>query len=381
MRSGFTAEGFDPYPHYDHLRSIAPVCQANWGDWLISGYHAVLEAFQHPLCMSVRQPEDTYVDGSVSHFFNDWLLFLDPPAHTQLRRELLSLFTPASVSGFENQIRKIAETLAPQAESGHTDFIQHFAQPFPVAVISEVLGLPQGERRQIVEWAEILRSAFDDRPCGPGRLEDAASGMRKYFLDLVADPSWVSKHGQSKFRGLINSYPKEAVAAQLAFLLFAGHETTVHLLGNTFLQLALRPQLWEQLRANPKLATAAIEEALRFDSPIQKICRTTASAVTIGGTDIPHGQTLVLLLGAANRDGKVFPHPHDFILRIPNRQIAFGSGRHLCLGRSLALLEARIGLEVLLPRWRTVALEDSPRWYVNASFRGLERLNLGWSGR
>lgn len=376
LRSGFTQPGYAPYQDYHRLRAHAPVWRAPWGDWYLSSSRAVTDAFAHPACSSRRGLSEMAMPHDVARFFADWLLFLDPPEHVRLRHALMGMFTPSRIATLEPSIARIAETLIP-GEEGSLDFVTAFAKLLPVMIIADLVGMPRTDQDRIPAWAEVIRGAFDDLPEPQSQLPHAVLDMRSYFLDLVTDPTW--RRG-SDFRRILQSTPKEALAAHMAFLVFAGHETTVHLLASMMQLLAVRPADWRRLQDAPALARSAVEETLRFESPVQKIMRRTAESVTIEGITIPGNQSLVLLLGAANRDPARFTRPDEFIIdRTPQGQIAFGLGGHLCLGRSLALLEATVALQVLLRQWAEVSIGDGGwSWHVNASFRGLERLDLRW---
>ena len=378
LRSGFTQPGYNPYDDYHRLRAHAPVWHAPWGDWYLSSYQAVASACTHGATRSRRGLAEAPMPAHIARFFSDWLLFLDPPEHTRLRCELMGMFMPSRISDLQPAIARIAEELTPRGKDGHFDFVGAFAKPLPVMVIADFIGMPPADQVRIPAWADVVRGAFDDLPHAKSRLPEAVADMQSYFLDLVSDAAW--RRRVTDFEGVLGAYPKEPLAAHLAFLVFAGHETTAHLLGSMLLHLAMRPLLWRRLRDAPELAKLVVVETLRFESPVQKIVRRTAEATQIGDQIIPKDQSLVLLLGAANRDPDQFAKSDEYLIdRAPQSQIAFGWGSHLCLGRSLALLEATVALQVLLRSWRVVGLADGGHaWHANASFRGLEYLNLAW---
>jgi cytochrome P450 len=278
-------------------------------------------------------------------------------------------------------IAAICTELLDEAPQDGGDFVRLVAAPLPAAVIVRLLGIPQSDTPRIVGWARDLRRLLDSGP-GDGEAEAAATvaAMGDYFLALLRDDAWRKGQPAAALSGLVANYPETAVAANLAMLAFAGHETTVHLIGSLVLHLARRPGLWSRLRAEPVRIPAAVAEALRFESPVQKLCRWTEGPIAFDSVTVPDGQLLVLLIGAANRDPAIFPEPDAFdIDRAPGVQLGFGRGAHLCLGRSLALLEAETVLKVLLRRWDGVAVADGGwAWLNNSSFRGLRRLDLGW---
>jgi pimeloyl-[acyl-carrier protein] synthase len=247
-----------------------------------------------------------------------------------------------------------------------------------VAVIAAVLGIPRADSARVLRWAAVLRGILDSGIAeGDTESVDSVTAMQDYFLSLVRDPTWRKTEAGAAFASLWEAYPAEVAAANLAMLAFAGHETTVHLLGSLAMHLGARPALWTSAGADPATATAAVAEVLRLESPIQKICRWASSDVSIGGVLVPAGGLIVLLVGSANRDPNRFPRADEFDIHRPGDQIAFGGGRHLCLGKSLALLEATTLLEVLPKRWPEIAVRDTVfQWLNNASFRGLRKLTL-----
>lgn len=311
----------------------------------------------------------------------DWLLFADPPEHARLRQELVRPLTPPAVAAIEPFIAETCRLLLPKDGSSGAEIVSALAQPLPVAVIAHLVGIPGRDRDRIAAWARALRMLLDAPETVEPGTDEALTEMREYFLALAQDPAWLRAQegaGRNGLSTLIKKLPPEVTAANLALLVFAGHETTVHLTGSLLLNLALRPYLWAVLRANPALIPNAVAEALRYDSPVQKMCRWTSDRVELSGRAIPPHQTLVLLLGAANRDPARFPDPDRFdIGRDASDHLSFGRGRHQCLGRLLAMLEASTLLRALLPHWRSISVgQDGFQWLNNSSFRGLTRLEL-----
>ena len=389
LRSGSQPDDFDPYPLYHSVRRHAPVWESPWGSWYVSSFDAVARAFTDPACAlspwgrKARKADPENLDSRIADAIGDWMLFADPTEHEPLRQELVKPLTPQAVAALEPLIAETCRSLLPKDGSARVEIISALAQPLPVAVIARLVGIPPGDRVKIAAWARALRSILDAPETGEPGTQAAMAEMSDYFLALVQDPVWLRAQEEAECNGLsalTRTVPPEVSAANLALLVFAGHETTVHLMGSLLLHLALRPHLWAELRANPALVPNAVAEALRFESPVQKMCRWTSGPVALEGRTIPPHQTLVLLLGAANRDAARFPDPDRFdIGRDASSHLSFGRGRHQCLGRLLALLEASTLLRMLLPRWKSISVEEGGfRWLNNSSFRGLSRLDLAF---
>lgn len=389
LKSGTQPDDFDPYPLFHRLRRHAPVWQSPWGDWYVSSFDAVARAFVHPACAlspwgkHAREANPGNMDSRLADVIGDWLLFADPAEHERLRQELVKPLTPAAVGAFEPLIAEICRSLLPENGASRVEIVSTLTQPLPVAVIACLVGIPPADRDRIAVWARALRVILDTPQSGAPTVQDSLAEMREYFLALAQDPAWLRAQeaaGGNGLSPLIRKFPAEVAAANLAILVFAGHETTVHLMGSLLFHLALRPHVWALLRARPELIQNAIAESLRLESPIQKMCRWSSAPLELAGHAVSPRQTLVLLLGAANRDPARFANPDDFVIeRDASSHLSFGRGRHQCLGRLLAMLEASTLLRVLLPRWKSVSVEDGGfRWLNNSSFRGLRRLELAW---
>lgn len=378
----------NPYPLYRHLRLKAPVWPAPWGDWYVASYAGVeyglrSHDFQRLAPSGNRTEHLTRRNDPVSPLsraLSDWLIFTDPPAHNELRARLHGPFSHAAVKGLETEIGSVAAMLiegTPEDEAG--DFVASFSRPLPVLVIARILGIPQSDLPLVARWADLLRTYLDSGDEGLAGDNSADVGeMSDYFarhFDRITSGR-ISVPGLDA-AALGDGFGRDAVAANLALLTFSGHDTTVHLIGNMMALLADRPALWARLRDSPGLAPRVVLETLRFESPVQKICRWTARPVTIEGGDLPSGVPVVLLLGSANRDETVFANADTYDVERPaDGHLAFGRGNHVCLGRHLALIEARIALECLLARWRRVEPAEGACWLANSSFRGYESLPL-----
>ncbi|MEQ8354181.1 MAG: cytochrome P450 [Kiloniellaceae bacterium] len=386
----FEAPGYldDPYPLLHALRDSDPVFLSPWGDWYLTRFadvSAVLsdKRFQRqspagasPISGEAREP--TAIDRMLSR----WMVFIDPPAHTRLRRLVGKAFTPKLVAGLRGDIRIIADRLLDDAlDSDGFDVIADFAYPLPVIVVSRILGVPAQDYEKLKTWSGQLTGALDS-----GDSEELASGipateeLMAYMGDLIAARR--REPGDDLISAMLagstgeEALSEEELLANCVFLLWAGHETTKNLIGNGTLSLIRCPGEFERLAEDPKLLESAVDEFLRYESPIQKIGRWTAEEVVLGGTRIPAGQYVVSLFGAANRDPRQYREPDRLdIGRRDGTSLAFGKGIHHCLGYGLAKLEGEVAFEALLKRVGAMELKEAaPRWQPNTSIRGLQAL-------
>lgn len=388
----FAAPGFleDPYPHFHALREYDPVFCSPWGDWYLTRFAEVSSVltdkrFQRqspggasPISGAGREP--TAIDRMLSR----WMVFIDPPAHTRLRRLVGKAFTPKLVEAMRGEIGEIAARLLDEAlEADGFDVIADFAYPLPVIVVSRILGVPAEDYAKLKTWSGQLTGALDS-----GDPDDLASGipateeLMAYMAGLIAQrrqaPSGdlisAMLAGSSGDDGLSD----EELLANCVFLLWAGHETTKNLIGNGVLSLIRNPGELRRLAAEPVLLEPAVDEFLRYESPIQKIGRWTAEEVTLAGRTIPAGHYVVSLFGAANRDPAQFHDPDRLdVGRREGASLAFGKGIHHCLGYGLAKLEGEVAFGALLERISGLEMADAtPAWQANTSIRGLERLTV-----
>lgn len=384
------APGFldDPYPTYHALRAHDPVYLSPWGDWYLTRYAdvaAVLtdKRFQrespggaNPISGDARAP--TAIDRMLSR----WMVFIDPPAHTRLRRLVGKAFTPKLVAGLRSDISVIAGQLL-DAALVHDEFdvIADFAYPLPVIVVSRILGVPEEDYGRLKDWSGQLTGALDS-----GDADELASGIRASEELLAYMAALVACRRRAPREDLISAMladdsgddalSEEELLANCVFLLWAGHETTKNLIGNGTLSLIRNPDEFARLATDPSLMESAVDELLRYESPIQKIGRWTREEVEVAGARIPAGCYVVSLLGAANRDPQQFSDPDRLhVGRRAGHGVAFGKGIHHCLGYGLAKLEGEVAFAALLERTVTIELgEAPPRWQANSSIRSLERL-------
>lgn len=356
--SPFDAEVIaDPYPVYRELRANSP---AHWSreanSWVLSRYDDVSAALADPATYSSASgifPTPPGVD--MTELFLPMLIMSDPPRHTQLRQIVSRAFTPRRIAALEPHIETLVKDLLDQTpEAGNWEFVSGFAGPLPAIVIADMLGVPRDDRDQFRAWSTTLIQSNPVRgEFGAGL--DAAAALYEYFTAFLAErrahpqDDLMTALVQAEVDGEYLS--EEELLGFCLLLLVAGHETTTNLLSNSAVVLAQHPDVRQQLADDPELVPAAVEELLRFDSPVQGLARTLTEPVELHGESMQTGDTVLLLFGSANRDDHAFPHADRFdVNRHPERQVAFGRGIHFCLGASLARLEARIALQTLLTR-------------------------------
>jgi len=261
------------------------------------------------------------------------------------------------------------------------DAVAQFTRAIPEKVIGSMLGLPPADLPRLRAWSADIRTALDTGmdSIAAGKT-DAAADLTDYFRDaLSAKAPGNTTIGDFNVGPLVDALGMRTAASNLAFIAFAGYETTVHLLGSMLFHLSNRPDVWEALRATPELAPIVVSEALRLESPVQKACRWALSDIELSdGHGLRKGEYAVLLLGAANRDPMRFATPDTINLsQSQTVHVGFGKGLHACLGRGLAMIEGAAVLRWLIEHVRTIpATGYSHEWIPNSSFRGLQRLPI-----
>ncbi len=356
-------------------------------------YEDILPIFRNPASWSaVNLPPPNAAElGLPVEPEEQSMLGQDPPRHTRLRGLVNQAFTPRMIRQLEPRIRRIAGELMDVAlEKRSVDIVEALTYPLPVIVIAEMIGIPGEDHAQFRAWSNIavenLGEGIGGMPIDPERAKvrmAAAREMDAYFSELIeqrrVDPreDLLSGLVQAELEGDRLSRPE--MLAMLNLLLIAGNETTTNLIGNAVLQLLAHRDELEQLRRNRGLLPSAIEEVLRFDSPVQATARRATRPREVRGVQIEKDETVILWLGSANHDENVFPEAARFdISREPNRHLSFGFGNHFCLGANLARLEARIGLEELLDRTQSFERSDAEPPPRNPSFilRGPKSLGV-----
>jgi cytochrome P450 len=316
------------------------------------------------------------------------MLFLDPPDHDRLRRLANKAFTPRAVERLVPRIHEVVAELLDRAEElGEFDVVADVAYPLPVTVISEMLGVPEGDRDALRRWSLDLIYTLDPMLSVEtlARAQRAGAEFRAYLRDLIADRR--AHLGDDLLSGLIQAEdegrqltPQELVAT-CVLLLVAGHETTSSFIGNGMLALLRDPGQYARLHDDPGLMRSAGEELLRFDSPVQLTGRLVLRDTEIAGQRVEAGQDVVALVGAANRDPEAFDEPDRLDLGRPdNRHLAFGGGIHFCLGAPLARVEGGTAIASLVGRFGSLELVDpEPAWRDTVTLRALRSLPVAAS--
>jgi cytochrome P450 len=391
----------DPYSTYARIRARGvPAWESNSGAWLITRYADVESLLRDArLSKAFQRETPTPFEASV--------LFQDPPAHTRVRGILNQAFSGGAMQGLEDRVLQIADALIDRMLSGRAaDFMSAFAEPLPVAVISGLLGVPPEDAEKLHNLAAGFIVEDSLAPEESQRLQYASIGsMAEYFQESIAsrgdrrcpDALGAMMQAHNQVGNYANRLSRDELIGNCILLMVAGHETTVNLLGNgLYLLLRHREQL-ELLKRRPELWPSAIEEMLRFESPVQLgTFRHATAPIEIAGGTVNSGSAVTAVIGAANRDPEQFPEPDRFdITRVPNRHLAFGMGPHRCLGAALARTEARIAFARLFERLPDLCLAtvpaknwfklpwlrdaaQAPKWRHNAVTRGLTELKISW---
>jgi cytochrome P450 len=318
------------------------------------------------------------------------MLDLDAPDHTRLRALVHKAFTPRLIERMRERVQELADNLLRTVrDRGHMDVIHQYALPIPTTIIAELLGVRVEDRHKFHHWSRAIVSS---NPSGWGMLRAVPSVMAflRYIQRLVrarrAAPrdDLVSALVQAEDAG--ERLSEDELLAMIFLLLVAGHETTVNLIGNGVLALLEHPDQMERLQSDPELIRPAVEELLRYDSPLETATeRYARQDTTIAGTTIPRGGLVYAVIASANRDDRQFPAADDLDLACePNRHVAFGQGVHYCLGAPLARLEGQIAINTLLHRLPAVRLAVASRalrWRRGLVLRGLESLPVALGGR
>ncbi len=354
----------DPFSVYQQLRDDAPLYHnEKWGFWALSRFEDVRAAARDPqtfLSFEGIDIDDTAKDMSSPGFLPD----IDNPRHDQLRSVVQRTFLPRPVARLEAQIRQVVERLVDEfADAGTADLATQLAWPLPYEVFFDVLGLPTSgpDRDDLVGWSHGLKDREPDDPSLTPVAWNALASTKGYLAQVLSErrerprEDLLTTLATAEVDGVPFADPEitpESEIVGLTFVLFmAGIESTAGLLSTAFRALADEPEQRARLVADPRAVPGAVEEAVRFDCPLQVVGRTTSTPVTLHGRTMPEGARVFLLYGSANRDERRYEHADRFdAFRGTSRHLGFGEGLHGCLGAPLARLEAKVALEVALPR-------------------------------
>ena len=385
----------DPSPVYRRLRDEYPILwNPDTGQWLISRHAEVNRllrdrrlgrTYLHQASHAEMGRPEPPAWHAPFHELNDaGMLDLEPPDHTRLRRLVLRAFTPRTVEAMRGRIQAIVDGLIDGFEDGGTvDLIADFAEPLPVTVIAELLGIPEGDRHLLRPWSADFCLMYELNPSDDSarRAVKASLEFGTYLRELLAERR--GRPGDdliSALAGVVDdgdTLTETELIGTCVLLLNAGHEASVNGAGNGWWTLFRHPRALASLRADPSLLPSAIEELLRFDTPLSLFERWVLEPIEVEGIRIRRGDEVALLFGSANRDPAAFDAPDELDLaRDPNPYLSFGAGIHYCLGAPLAKLELGIAFGTLLRRAPRLELVEPPRWKPTFVLRGLEALRV-----
>jgi cytochrome P450 PksS len=390
----------NPYPFYARLRAEEPVYRVTLPDrqpaWLVTRYDDVAAVLRDERFAKDRvnalTPQQLAAQPWMPSFFKPLMrnmLDLDAPDHTRLRGLVSKAFTPRLVEQMRDRVQALTDQLLDTALArGRFDLVRDYALPVPTTVIAEMLGVPVEDRHGFQRWSNTLVSVGSSR-WGVFLAIPSVWRFLRYTRKLIkarrAKPrdDLVSALIQAEEAG--QQLSEDELVAMIVLLLIAGHETTVNLIGNGTLALLEHPEQREKLRNDPALIRSAVEELLRFGSPVEMATeRYAREDVTIAGVTIPRGGLVFAVIASANRDERQFSNPDKLdITREPNKHLAFGLGAHYCLGAALARMEGQIAISTLLRRAPGLRLAVEPvalRWRPGLVLRGLKALPVAVDG-
>jgi cytochrome P450 len=414
----------DPYPFYRQLREHDPVhWDEEMGFWVLSCYDDIASLYTDDRFSRAQglmrgferlSKNNQQIAQPVYHSFSKTVFYADPPYHTHLRGLMNHAFTPRRVEQLRPYVQQIVDELLSAAQAKREmDIVHDLAYPLPVMVIAELLGLPAGDRARFKGWSDDLFAILGTVRHKPAHLLERAAQSLAEMTDYVKGLSQIRReeprddllsalllatddgssyhyhHSAESLHapgGLIHesstltTLTEEELVANINILLSTGHETTTHLIGNGILALLQHPEQQRKLYEHPTLLSAAIEEILRYDNPVQITYRSALEDAEIGGKTIRQGDLVNTIIGSANRDPNRFSDPDRFeITRGEGRHLGFGLGVHFCIGAPLVRLEAEVAFETILRRFPNLRLAtDDLQWQEHPIFRGLKSLPVSF---
>ena len=384
-----------PHEHYRALRDFEPV---HWDPfmhaWVVTGYkEAVTVLMQYS---ANRTPAPAHLESLGLSFMKPFaemmlqqMMFMDGEMHSRLRTLCAAAFTPRRVEGLRTTIETIANELLDKVmHAGRMDLLADFANPLPAIVTARLLGVPEEDHGKLHDWvldiAEVLGN-FQHHPDRVAEVVKSLEALQAYVAEQMEEQRVNPTDGliQSLMAAEVDrqKLSDEEVIANIIITLVGGHETTMNLIASGFLSLLRHPESLNLLRTQPEIVGSAVEELLRFESPVQHTARIAPDDMELGGKTIRKGSRVVAVLAAANRDPNRFAHPDRLdLLRPDNRHLAFGWAAHFCFGAALARMEGQIAFNTLLRRLQNpFLLERSLSWRENAGLRGLTSLQIGFT--
>jgi cytochrome P450 len=376
-------ERTNPYPFYRRMRERGPVYFSEQMDtWFVTGLEEVQVLTRHPAISNVPRRGVHGGDHSESRArrgISKQLLYIDPPLHTNLRGLASRLFLPRTVEVRRERIAEmVAEIVEEMGQKKEVEFLREIATQVPLLILCELLGLPPGDKEKFLYFTERYLALLE--PTVSPEVEAAGERAYREFCEYIGplidasravgadDETLLGALASAEARGELS---REDVENYLMFLVQGGHETTAGQLTNGLYLMLRHPDQWEKLREDPSCASTAVEEMVRFEgAPRNLVARWAASDLDIGGSHIAEGDRIVAILGAANRDPRVFDQPDRFdVTRAPNRHVGFGFGSHACLGAPLARVELQEFFRLLPQRLPSIELSSPVEWRPTWTFR------------
>lgn len=386
----------DPYPVYRRLLEEGPlhfvdVSGGMWGVWAVFSHADCSAVAKDPRLSAKRTDRMLFTlplsrQGEFKEFVRMlglWMIFIDPPEHTRMRKLMNKGFSQSAAEALRPQVENIVDKILNRLNDvSEADLVKELCYPMPVRVISELLGVPETMHDAFLRWSAAI-AEFNGSPHRTvehaQNAQNAVLALTDFFRKAVAERR--RNKGSDLISLLIDieeegdALTEEELYAQCVMLLFAGHETTRNLIASGIYSLLREPGKMAELRENPALIRTAVEEFLRFESPIQYTARVAKEDIELCGVRIPRRQTILCMLGAANRDPKQFKDPDTLNLsRLNNQHLAFSAGPHFCIGSQLARLEGQVAILKILQRFPKMRLAQRAEWEPNFGFRGLKTL-------
>ena len=385
----------DPYSHFAEMREHDPVHLTLVNQWLLFAYDDVSRLLRDPTLSVSNENIEVHDEDRMSKFIelagedferSTSMLNVDPPDHTRLRRLVSKAFTPSSIEALRPRVQVLVDEMLDRfAARGDGDVVAELAFPLPFDVISEMLGMPESDKAQIAEWSGAVVKTLDPIITDE-EIEAAVAGDRAMNAHIDEVVAWKRANPADDLLTALIAAEEDGdrlssveLRDQVSLLFIAGHETTVNLIGTGIYELMRHPDQLALLRADPSLDVNAVDELLRFVSPVQMSRRITLQDIEFRGKTIPKGMFVLAGLASANRDpAKWGPTADDLDIRRTGtaQHLSFGSGAHYCLGSSLARLEAQVAIGTFARRFPDARIVGEPEWNGRINLRGLEHLHV-----
>lgn len=381
----------NPYPTYAHLRQTDPIHWSFLQAWMITRFAEVETLLKDPrlqvddLPSRLQQKSQYLKQGNFDALvqtIEQWLFFLAPPHHTRLRGLVSKAFAIATIEAMRPQIQHhVDQLLATVQPTGQMDVVQDLAAPLPALLLTQILGLPIADFAKLMHWSYDLFFVFDQPMSLEGyqQQNQIAQEARGYFSEVISQQKMQPGGLIDRLVNADQSEPHMSLEEVLGFclmLLVVGQETTKSLIGNAIYTLLNQPQALTELKQQPNLIQPAIEELLRYETPVQMIARLATEPIEIADKTIRTGEKVILLLGAANRDPAQFAHPDQLDFHRRHFNLPFGGGLHYCLGAALARVQAQIAVQGFIQRIQHPQIMDHSTiaWRESITLRGLKKL-------